>query len=301
MECGDDEQWVEPAWPADDTACAAGDDCAAPLSADPAFPADFLEVTSEPAAPIASGTVLSLACSDSAKVLALDWDGFSKECYNNGYLDWADQAGWPAEADCITPTPCPASQLAGLGTPDYMETAATDDPFDHGAKIEYTCRDGKSMVSAAADPDGDEKVATWCNAGIIDAPTWPSMSECLAVCTAVTLPPSAGFTDPGSFSILQGETLTLDCADPNYYVNDVWNSTSKVLTCLADGTLDAPETWPSCAERPLCPVPMIPGEGTGLEPVDPAATAAISESAVYRCIDNTRVKTINANNLRQPL
>ena len=92
-----------------------------------------------------------------------------------------------------------------------------------------------------------------------------------------------GFTDPGAFSVLQGAKLTLTCAGADTYRDDDWALNALVLTCGVNGTLDEPDTWPSCAARPTCPAPPAPESGTGLEAEDAAATPAVTQDAYFKC------------------
>lgn len=125
----------------------------------------------------------------------------------------------------------------------------------------------------------------WCKSGIVDPPSsWPSAAECLAICTSLDGNPVAkGFTDPGAFSVLQGAKLTLTCAGADTYRDDDWALNALVLTCGVNGTLDEPDTWPSCAARPTCPAPPAPESGTGLEAEDAAATPAVTQDAYFKC------------------
>jgi hypothetical protein len=60
--------------------------------------------------------------------------------------------------------------------------------------------------------------------GVVDEPSlgWPRASECVAVCTEGDLgvPLTAGFEMVEAFTIYEGDTVTLRCANESHYLDN---------------------------------------------------------------------------------
>jgi len=225
VQCQEDGNWTEHTWP-EVADCADGRACNATVpDHDADFP-DFLVLApSAPPTPIASGSKVPIVCKSTGYGLDMDWAGFELECVDGDYKDWWQKSGRPSETSCIKIETCPAPHVYGLNIPSHMSTTRSPGgTLTHLQKVEFTCAGGKKMTASAADPDGDEKVAVYCISGVVDEPAdgWPRASECVSTCSDGDLgvPLTAGYATVETFTVQQGQEVTLMCNNETHYLDD---------------------------------------------------------------------------------
>lgn len=234
---------------------------------------------------VASGSVASYACSNNAKVLVANKAPFERECYNGVFFNSSKGADLPLEADCVDPSPCLLSQLNGLMIPSHMETTADySSTINHDEVVDFKCRDNKKL-DPLVDPQALNKISLKCNSGIIESPaSWPALTDCKAFCEPITLPDTGYDLPEAPHSAWEGQNLIITCSDTTHFIENKWNTNEIVITCQANGTFDAPSTWPTCAVRPKCGAPPVPSAATKLELVDSTLTEVeVTGVATYKC------------------
>ncbi len=285
LTCGADGNWVVPdPWPLE-TSCLAGDECT--------FEVAFMDLPghlqSDSTGQIPSGTFVDFACATPNHGFKLAWSPYRRECFHGQFLDSEKGPGYPPAEACAELVDCSLAQLSALNPPlDVLETTVDlSSSIAHGGTVDYHCLNGKKLDSVDLDPDGDDKISLYCDAGIISAPPqgWPAAEHCRAECTSLTVPAISLLVDPGTIDFLERDTVTLTCQDNTHYVNDEWMHHSITLTCQSDGTFNEPDPWPICDVRPNCAVLPVPDTTTGLKPVDSNVQPEVTESAGFNCID----------------